>query len=174
MEERGLGEPVHAVRTHQPGGRPDIDDAPPARGLHVGGNELGGEVHGFQIRVHHVVPVRLGEAAERHVVERPGIVHDDAGRAQALPHLGDEAPHVVRARDIRRKCLGHAALGPDGRGDILAGGAIGAVVHRHAGAGPGEVARDVDARAVRGARDESDVAGQRRHGSTSSDQIDVV
>ena len=55
-----------------------------------------------------------------------------------------------------------------------AGGAIGAVVHRHARAGPGEDARDVDAGAVRGARDEGDAPGQVRHGSTSSDQIDVV
>ena len=96
------------------------------------------------------------------------------GAPRRSPHLGDEAPHVVRARHVRREHLGHAALGPDGRGNILAGGAIGAVVHRHAGAGPGEVARDVDAGAVRSAGDEGDAPGQRRHGSTSSDQIDVV
>ena len=137
-------------------------------------DDLRDEVHGLQVGVHHVVPVHLAKGAERRVVERPGIVHDDVRRAQALPHQGDEAPHVVRARDVRREHLGHAALGSDGRGDILAGRPIGAVVHRHAGAGPGEVARDVDASAVRGARDEGDASGQRRHGSTSSDQIDVV
>ena len=96
------------------------------------------------------------------------------GGAQPLPYLGDEAPHVVRARDVRRECLGLAALGPDGRGDGLAGGAIGSVLHGDACAGPGEVARDIDPGAVRGARDEGDAPGQRRHGSTSSDQIDVV
>jgi hypothetical protein len=75
-----------------------------------GGDELRDEVHGLQVGVHHVVPVRLAEGAERRVVERPGIVHDDARRAQARPHQGDEAPHVVRARDVRREHLGHAAL----------------------------------------------------------------
>ena len=61
---------------------------------------------------------------------------------------GDEAPAVVRARDVRLEHLGLAALGPDGRGDILGRRRDGAVVHRDAGAGPGKVARDVDAGAV--------------------------
>ena len=30
VEKRRLGEPVHSVRAHQPGGRADIDDPPPA------------------------------------------------------------------------------------------------------------------------------------------------
>ncbi len=182
VQQRGLGEPVDRVRPDEPRRRAHVDDATPAEFLHTGQHALGREEHRLEVRAHHVVPIALGERAEGGVGEGTCVVHEDARRPQCGLHLAHETAHVVGHRHIGLKSLSLRAGRADRRHHPLGPGPRAPVVHRHAGATAGERLCDVHAGAGRGAGDQGDLPLQEPflghpillHGSTSSDQIEVV
>src|SRR5438093_7016572 len=81
---------------------------------------VGGKEDARQVEVDHLAPARLGHLEQRPALDEvSGVVDQDVDAAEALLHVGHEAPHLLEPGDVGAEDRGRSPAGGDGPGRLF-------------------------------------------------------